>query len=256
MPNEKLRIYAIELHVVGHCNIACVGCSQSSPKVSPRLEDPRRVERSLANLESVVQCEKLQILGGEPLLHPGIVSLCRIARESNVGGRVTVKTNGILLAEVHPEFWESVDEVIVSVYPSTSKKLTRVRPAVEKAAAGAGTRLEFREIGVFNHLVKQTRTNSDRVAQMVFDRCAYKTFTPSLCEGRLYRCAPSVNLQRSGVPIASENDGVDVCSSNDCSSAVIEMLASHRHLEACHWCLGSSGSEFPHALGRGRTVGN
>jgi hypothetical protein len=204
----------------------------------------------------VISCEKLQVLGGEPLLHPDIVDLCRIAKASNVGGRVTIKTNGILLPDAAPEFWASVDEVIVSVYPATAKWLTRFRPVVEKAAAEAGTLLEFREISAFNHLIKRAPTSSERFAQMVFERCTYRTFCHSLCEGRLYRCAPSVNLERSGLQTASEADSVEVCSGDDCSGAVIGMLTSNVHLDACRWCLGSSGSEFPHALGRIGSIEN
>jgi GTP 3',8-cyclase len=249
MPPESLRIYAIELHVVGHCNIACVGCSQSSPRVAPRFEDVGRIERSLANLRGIIKCEKLQVLGGEPLLHPDIANLCRIAKASSVGERVTVKTNGIMLADASPEFWQSVDEVIVSVYPSTSRALARLRSGLERVAIETGTRLVFRDIAQFNHVIKQSPTSSDRFAQMVFERCEYKTFTPSLCEGRLYRCAPSVNLHRSGVPVASEVDSIDINARDENGGAIVEMLTSDRHLEACHWCLGSSGSAYPHTLG-------
>jgi len=46
----------------------------------------------------------LRFLGGEPLLHPGIIEFIILAKELGIGRRVQVVTNGILLNRMGERF--------------------------------------------------------------------------------------------------------------------------------------------------------
>ncbi len=243
---RPLYIYALELHATAHCNLTCTGCSQGSPKLRHGLEDVDVLERSLRNLRRIVACSKLQVLGGEPLLHPGLTDLLEIAARSGLAQRLCLKTNGLLLGRMPDPFWRLLDEVIVSVYPATRAALERARPKLEIRASLHQVALSYRYSAAFHYITKDARTASDLLVRRIFARCEYKEFTHSLRDGRLYRCAPSVNMAEA--QSFNMEGGVDVIDEGDLEHRVKQFLTATTPLDACHYCLGSSGGSFPHSL--------
>lgn len=242
------RSYALELHAVQHCNLTCHGCSQSSALLGPAYEDLDIMERALRNLAGALACQKLQVLGGEPLLHPRIVDVLRIAADSGLAPVVAVKTNGLLLPRMPVEFWKLATLVIVSVYPATERRLGQQRDRLAERAEANGTELIFRPFETFRQITKSSATSSPVLVTHVFQRCGYKKFTHSLRSGRLYRCAPSVNLAAAcGLP-ECDSDSMDALSPSGLPARLRDFLSSELPLEACRHCLGSSGAPFRHRV--------
>src|SRR6202012_3133784 len=59
----------------------------------------------------------LTMVGGEPLLHPDIVELARIARQLRVAPVISLTTNGFLLPRMGDDFWQAIDALTISRYP-------------------------------------------------------------------------------------------------------------------------------------------
>lgn len=118
---------AIEINLVSHCNINCVGCTHYSP-IAPKsyisIEDFKRSISHLKRIESAYGI--LRILGGEPLMHPEILEILKLAGEILRNKKIEVYTNGILLAsDKQGDFVDSFAEicykygihVYVTIYP-------------------------------------------------------------------------------------------------------------------------------------------
>ncbi|MFF2008332.1 4Fe-4S cluster-binding domain-containing protein [Streptomyces sp. NPDC058195] len=58
----------------------------------------RSVGRDLTRLAKSYRSANVKILGGEPLLHPGLTDLIREVRESAVTDKIILATNGLLLS--------------------------------------------------------------------------------------------------------------------------------------------------------------
>ena len=91
---EYLRISVTDL-----CNYRCVYCMEPEGV-------PKRPHAELLRLEEIVELaaaaaecgiRKLRLTGGEPLVRPGIVELCRMLRAVPGIEELTMTTNGSLL---------------------------------------------------------------------------------------------------------------------------------------------------------------
>ena len=107
--NKKKPPFFFEFHVVEHCNLNCKGCSHFSCLADEEYLDKNVFERDCQRL-SVLSKEISQITinGGEPLLHPEIISFFDIARKYFSKKTVLrLTTNGILLPKQTDEFWKA-----------------------------------------------------------------------------------------------------------------------------------------------------
>lgn len=114
---------AIGFHVVEHCNLNCACCDNFSPLAEREFIDPEIFRRDMERLGSIFnhECQRVSLLGGEPLLHPELVKFIEISRENFRTGNIHVLTNGILLTRQGPDFWKACHDndaaIIVTHYP-------------------------------------------------------------------------------------------------------------------------------------------
>ena len=112
-----------EIQLAEHCNLNCKACSNFSPIAEKEFVNVEEFERDFARLGHIFshECGRIYLLGGEPLLHPDITTLIKIARSSFLKGDIFVFTNGILLTKMPAEFWNACREyniaILISAYP-------------------------------------------------------------------------------------------------------------------------------------------
>ena len=87
------------------------------PLQVPTYANPSDIERDLAKLATVARAGCYALTGGEPLLHPQIIDIIRIARRSGISPAIEIITNGMLLKRMTTDFWSEIDRLLVSVYP-------------------------------------------------------------------------------------------------------------------------------------------
>ncbi len=120
------------------CNCRCVMCDiwQGTNVYALSREQLERQLTSVAELH----VQWVVFSGGEPLMHPDIFELCRIARR--LGARVTILSTGVLLARYAKEIIEHVDDVIVSLDgPAKVHDLIRRVPGAFQALTSGVERL-------------------------------------------------------------------------------------------------------------------
>ena len=117
----------IEIPITEHCNLNCKMCNYFAPLAKKQfypLTNFRNDIKRLANL-----CEHklgtLKIIGGEPLLHPNLIEILRISRETFQDNEIILVTNGTLL--LHHEnakqgnIWDALKKfniwILLTVYP-------------------------------------------------------------------------------------------------------------------------------------------
>src|SRR5882724_1840135 len=106
--DARIRSHGCEINVADHCNISCRGCSHLSPVSAESFADPEGVYRDLSRLAAHYVAHHVRLLGGEPLLHRGLVEVIAAVRASGISGRVRILTNGLLLPRQTEAFWEAV----------------------------------------------------------------------------------------------------------------------------------------------------
>jgi len=118
------------------CNFRCIQCPVSSDEFSKivgkrKQMSMRLYKKIIGDIKKMGRLNNLNLYGdGEPLLHPNIIEMIKIAKKSNIANAITVTTNASLLTnDLSNDLIDSgLDYLRVSVYSiydDRFKKITR-----------------------------------------------------------------------------------------------------------------------------------
>ncbi len=126
----------IEFHIVEHCNLNCKGCIHFSPlaeKSCISVKEYRNDVKKMAELTKG-KIKTINILGGEPLLHPELLKILKITRTYFPDSEIKLISNGILVLSQKENFWQimkrnrihlSVTEYPLSINYQQISRLTK-----------------------------------------------------------------------------------------------------------------------------------
>ncbi|MBQ1805648.1 MAG: radical SAM protein, partial [Oscillospiraceae bacterium] len=112
------KIEYLRLSVTDLCNYRCVYCMGEEGVCKKAHSDILSLEELAEIAQAAVRCgvKKIRLTGGEPLLRPGIVTLCRMLRGIEGLEELTLTTNGSFLPAMARELKDAgVDRLNVSV---------------------------------------------------------------------------------------------------------------------------------------------
>jgi hypothetical protein len=245
----KISAARLELGVAEHCNLACRSCNHLSPVMPKRFLDAATLRRDLELLSRSYHVESVRLLGGEPLLHRGIVELIAVIRGSGIGDSIAVVSNGVLLPRMGADFWRSVDFVHVSLYPGNELSPEAQHECRERAQAH-GTVIKFYSPHWFRESYAELGTRSSAVARAIYDSClvVHKWRCHTLADGRLFKCPQSYYLPKvlDGCRGNDVGDSLVVEDSEHFRDDLFAFLTESEPLQTCGHCLGTVGAVFPH----------
>lgn len=117
-PKQKL---AFEVHLVDHCNLNCAYCDHFAPFAKPNYYDVGQYEKDLKRLYELFKNDivEIKIQGGEPLLHPSLISIFKITRKYYPYlNNVKIVTNGLLLDKQPQMFWDAMEKYRIGLFVS------------------------------------------------------------------------------------------------------------------------------------------
>jgi hypothetical protein len=191
----------LEINVVRHCNNRCAACAHAAPWAEEFTMPPAVMERDLAVLSHLFHVEHLWLTGGEPLLHPQLTEMARIARASGVGDKVCVQSNGRLIDRADDSFMQHVDLFAISVYPTLEPHLVEV---ARQKCVRHGIQLGGRPFSTF---LKVYHNDPDARS---FYGCTVKriVFTANL--GWFFRCPQSALFPGRFMGLEPSADGISI----------------------------------------------
>ncbi len=235
---------AIEINCAWHCNLRCVGCSHGSPHLQARFPDARQVALNISHLYHWLRVEHVRLVGGEPLLNPRVTDIADAVRAAAISTRIRVLTNGLLLSRCRG-LWDLVDEIHISVYPSTRAYLERVLPMVRELAVTTGTEVVVKYFDYFRIAYRPTSPDA-KLTERIYRTCQianrWRCLTVEV--GYLYRC-PQSAFYDIMVPGGSRNDRLRIDSISSPES-LCRWINSATPLSACRGCCGSAGTRLQH----------
>jgi hypothetical protein len=119
----KASLGSVTIPVVEHCNLRCRGCDHCAPLAEEEFMEIESFEKDMKRLSELSggRVGTIDLIGGEPLLHPRLCDFVRIARKYFSTSRVCIITNALLLNRQPPEFWECFHDnnadIRVTKYP-------------------------------------------------------------------------------------------------------------------------------------------
>jgi organic radical activating enzyme len=187
IPRKKLLF---QIHLVNHCNLNCISCAHYAPLADQKYLDVEifRSDMKRLSLLSNGEIELIDLMGGEPLLHPAVEEIMHISRD-NFHGEIRIITNGILLLNQSIDFWETcrMDDItiVLSRYP-INIDLNVIKQLVQQYNIKFVVRAEYGEFKNWfrNHLdIKGTQEVYNN-----FEKCNNANRTIFLQNGKLATC--------------------------------------------------------------------
>jgi len=131
----RLLTWALEAHIVDHCNLRCAHCCTLSPELPVRITSVAELARDLERAARVLAPRTLKLTGGEPLLHPEVLACLDTARASGIADTLSVTTNGLRLDHMPDTFFEKIDRLTLSWYPGAGLSADRVARVRDRCRA-------------------------------------------------------------------------------------------------------------------------
>ncbi|MCX5744345.1 MAG: radical SAM protein [Proteobacteria bacterium] len=249
----RVRVEAFELHVAEHCNLRCANCCNMSPLVGEKLLAVADVHAFVTRMATSLHADVVKIMGGEPLLHPEIATVIRVLREAQIGDRVRLFTNGLLLASMTDAFWEALDELTISNYASAPVKPQTLALARERARRHDFV-LNVKPVDEFTQVLSPRYEADDAKVAETFERCWLRHRCLVVRGDRFYTCTRAayaddflrnVAHEPAPTPLDRAGDGLPL-DTPDFASALAAYLDRPEPLGACRYCFGGDGASEPH----------
>ncbi|MDR0683861.1 MAG: radical SAM protein [Spirochaetaceae bacterium] len=207
-----------ETDITDHCNLNCAGCNHFSPLAEERCVDVDAFEKDFARLSELTKrkTENIDLMGGEPLLHPRLPELLVIARKY-FDGTINIVTNGLLLTRMPDSFWKSCGDNNITV-KVTSYPVRIDRHAIRQLAKKHKVRLKIRRqinnVHTWCRLPKDIQGRQD--INENFKLCVVSNFCIFLRDGKLATCCLPLIADRfnkyfhQNMLRTAKNDYVDI----------------------------------------------
>lgn len=242
-----IQLPHLETNVTIACQHRCVACNHFVPiqvrDFKASMVRPEMLARDLAIFSTIVRVHGYALIGGEPLLHPEIVTLMEIANESGIADRVEVWTNGAALREMGDDFWKAADVLVVSAYPGKldDDELGWIGAACQES----GTTLivkDERTVPNFSRLLEPKPTTGEAL-QRKYDHCFFKSYSRVLDHGYFFRCCTSPFIPKLLLDQPFGTDGIAIEGLTE--AGLQAFLDLSEPMVSCGICAGRAGRGQP-----------
>lgn len=238
---KRRKLLRFETDITDHCNLNCTGCNHFSPIAEERCIDVDAFEKDFARLSELTKrkIENIDLMGGEPLLHPRLPELLGVARKY-FDGTIHIVTNGLLLPKMPDGFWESCRNNNITV-KVTSYPIKIDRPKIEQLAKKHKVRLQIRRqvnnVHTWCRLPKDIHGRQD--INENFKLCIVANFCIFLRDGKLATCCLPLIADRFNKYFnrdmlqTAKNDYIDIYAAKDIGE-ILDFL--HKPIPFCRYC--------------------
>jgi hypothetical protein len=252
---QRLHVEAFELHVVEHCNLRCAHCCNMSPYLDQRFLSVNDVAQQCTMMAKHLAVDVFKIMGGEPLLHPHITAVLHAIRKSRISDVIRLFTNGLLLQRMDDDFWRALDQLTISSYASAPVKPELLEQYRDQARR-FDVILNVKPVDRFSQVMAGARRDDAAAVQRTYDACWLRDRCLIVRDGRFFKCTRAAYFAEYQARIAVDGphpdpaaavaaDGIPV-DAPDLDARLFDYMNAPTPLEACRYCLGSSGPLVPH----------
>lgn len=249
-PESKLYRPSIEINLTDHCNLKCANCDHASNLLPEHFISVEQVLQDLDNMADILHAGEIKLLGGEPLLHPNIIEIAKIVKESMIADEICIFTNGTLIDKVSEELWQYIDGIYISIYPGIKYKFD------EKFLKNISNRhhmwIQIHPISSFNKTLLNKENTDKELVKFIYNRCTKTHFWSchAIQEGYYYKCSVSAFMEKRlkmlGITFDKKNDCIHIINNSNLKNDLEKFISSSIPLNACSFCLGSDGQTCDH----------
>ena len=248
---DKLYYKYFEISLALHCNLKCKECSHLSPFAPNEFYEFETFKKDIDILNSVYHVKELRFMGGEPLLNKNLVNYIEYTKKIKFAETIGVCTNGILLKHQGNLFFEKVDFIDVSYYPSVGYSHDKLEKLLEDKKVTFGTDYRIKEVGQFTKR-NVTIPNKPENIEDIYKNCAipHVWHNHTIYNGYYYKCSRpfNTNFYLDKITFGDNTDfvkldGVKLDQPN-IKNKIQDYISSPYPLHSCKWCIGARIHKF------------
>jgi hypothetical protein len=238
---RRRKLLRFETDITNHCNLNCAGCNHFSPIAEEHYVEVDSFEKDFARLSTLTKrkIENIDLMGGEPLLHPRLTELLAIARKY-FSGTINIVTNGLLLTKISDDFWESCRNnritVKVTSYPIKIDR-KKIRQLAKKHKVSLKIRRQVNNVHTWCRLPKDIQGRQN--IEVNFKSCVVANFCIFLKDGKLATCCLPLIAERfnkyfhRNMLRTTEDDYIDIYAAKDIDE-IMDFLC--KPIPFCRYC--------------------
>lgn len=232
------------------CTLNCKNCDGYIPfHTHPRADSLNTVKSSYEKIIRVCKyIETIDLLGGEPLIHPEIGKITRFFVEETQSNRVVIISNGTIIPR--PDLVEVLRSPKCVLRISDYGDLSRSKDKIISLCEKEHIKYELTNYQYWDRmpLIQQTG-ETDVQLDAKFDACTSSVFYVK--REKIFQCTFVAGLSDLGEQLIPDMEKNYVDLSGDDREALTERIAafaqqlhSRKHLDACKYCPGSHCLQF------------
>lgn len=203
----------IDLPITTKCSLNCRNCCSLIPMYQEKNNFD--IEEILKNLQSFLDCidlvVRVNVLGGEPMLHPHLDRVIRFLNESDKVYHVVLTTNGTVVP-TNPELYQALqhekNEVRISAYNDYSSMAQKlIEKLTEEHIFYTIKRFGKEDFSWYDFGTVEDKDRSIQQIEEQFSRCDVE-WKP-LFGGKMYPCPRSAHATDLGLIPRFDEDYVD-----------------------------------------------
>lgn len=244
----RIQTRSLETHIVDHCNLTCAECCSLSPLLPEWHASPQSLAADLRRAARVLSPRMFKLVGGEPLLHPELIDIVRIARASGIAPVISLTTNGLKLGEMPDVFWREVDALTISRYPKPRLSAELIAH-VEAQAARHGVRLNWKAQDEFSTMTRVHPDDDAETARRIYQDCWIRERCHMIRDGMFYTCTRPAHFHTLYQGRRDfQADGLALRDDDGMRDDLLAYLLREAPLQACLHCHGGSAPQAPHRI--------
>lgn len=230
-----IEIVHLDANVVSHCNFSCTACSHVSPLHKPWFMALEDFERDLMALKPILKVRNLNLVGGEPTLHPRLVDFMRAAKRIRLDEQTHVITNGSLLPRMSDEFWRELEFLKISIYAKLSNEIVELARAKSKEYGFGIEATEFKDFYL--------QLTSPTDGRQSFEHCPWKADCFTVHNGYFTLCPQSTFFPKTLMGLPEHTDGLALEGITE--ETLRAFMGRTEPLKSCSICTGSREKSIP-----------
>ncbi len=192
---KKVWLPAVQYIIVDHCNLKCRNCDHGADLAKPSIVNGEEFKHDIERLALVANVGELRILGGEPLLHPDLDGILKVAREVNLAEEIVLITNGVLLNRLSMTSWEIIDGLWLSIYPGVTLPISM--ETLAQKATQHDVWIWKKTTDTFIDLYLEKENINKSLVEHIYRKCLMAHYhCHVLRKGRYFKCPSSVWMER------------------------------------------------------------
>ena len=190
--SDKAILNYLETNIVDNCNLNCKGCAHFSNICRPYFVTPEDLAKDLYIINNHFHLLCFRLLGGEPLIHPKLDEIVKVARAMLPKTELVLVTNGILIPKINREIIDSLRDnnviVSISLYKPTEKLLSKIIERLNKENIKYFINDDyFKKPEVITQFHTRLSTEKNNEGSQVSQNCGGR-FCRFLRDGKISKC--------------------------------------------------------------------